>query len=86
MNTQVYGQQTPPQIDISVIKDIPIAIFVGQEDPLANPKDCEWVRKQLQSVVHYEVLADFDHSSFAVGKDMSYFARVLSLIRDHQSV
>ena len=34
-----YGQSTPPIYDLKQIAQIPIALFVGDKDPLANQID-----------------------------------------------
>ena len=52
-NMEFYGQATPPELDISHIHQVPIALFVGEQDPLANTVDNRWVRDQIRSVVHY---------------------------------
>jgi hypothetical protein len=56
-------------------------MFVGKEDYLAHHQDCDWARSQIKSMVYYEELEDFDHSTFISGKDMSYFVKVLDLIK-----
>jgi len=56
-------------------------MFVGKQDPLADPMDTEWVRDTIgKMVVHYEEINDFDHSSFTMANDMSYMGTVVSLI------
>ena len=58
LNTNHYGQnfaQTPPLIDLTKIstQDVPIAMFVGKQDPLATPTDAQWARDQLGGQVIY---------------------------------
>jgi hypothetical protein len=43
-NRLLYGQEEPPFIDISEIVDVPIAMFVGSHDSLANIIDNRWVK------------------------------------------
>ena len=66
-----YGQASPPVIDLSKI-EVPIAMFVGKQDDLANPLDTRWARSQIPSTYHHEEIGNFDHGSFTIGKDMSY--------------
>uniref|UniRef100_A0A7S3CLY6 Uncharacterized protein n=1 Tax=Strombidium rassoulzadegani TaxID=1082188 RepID=A0A7S3CLY6_9SPIT len=81
-NRKLYGSRNPPIIDIKKIKDVPIAMFVGKQDELANPTDARWARDQLKSeMAHYEEIDQFDHSSFNIGKDLSYFERVISVVK-----
>jgi hypothetical protein len=45
-NNAVYGQESPPDIDLTKISDsVPIAFYVGSKDDLATPKNAEWARK-----------------------------------------
>ena len=82
-NTLYYGQSTPPELNISHINQVPIALFVGELDPLANPNDSRWVRSQIRSVVHYEELPNIDHGAFFTGKDLSYFDNGLELVNQY---
>jgi len=80
-NNKVYGQSTPPRLEFNNVKEVPVAMFCGKEDTLSHWQDCEWLAQQLNCTVHYEELAEFDHSSFNMAKDMSYFQRVLPLLK-----
>ena len=53
-------------------------MFVGAEDHFADPQDTAWAYAQIQPAtrVHYEVIDNFDHGSFMLAKDMSYFDTV----------
>ena len=44
-NLEEYGQETPPEINISDITDVPVAMFVGRQDDLANLKDNRWLKE-----------------------------------------
>lgn len=79
---QKYGQDTPPEISLTNI-DLPIAMFVGEKDPLGDPKDTRWVHSQLKNVVYYKEYAGFDHSSFQIANDMSHMTNVVELMRTH---
>ena len=45
-NYETYGQFTAPDYDINAIK-FPIAMFGGQNDVLASPKDVAWFHSQM---------------------------------------
>lgn len=81
-----YGKKNdskPPLIDILKIKEtaVPVAMFVGEEDNLATPLDAKWLKDQLgDNVIEYMEIANFDHSSFNFGKDMSYVNKVIKLV------
>ena len=80
LNKYLYGHEEPPFIDLNEIYDVPIAMFVGRQDVLANVIDNRWLHEKLKDViVHYEEI-DASHASFLVGKDMSFFERVVELV------
>ncbi len=85
-NEQVYGQKTPPIIDIANINtSLPVALFVGTEDEIADPKDCEWAN----SVAKFAYYKEFNigHLGFFVAKDMSYFTvEAMNLLAKHPPV
>ena len=54
-------------------------MFVGMNDSFISPIDTRRLRDQLSTIIHYEEMDNFDHSSFLVGKDMSYLTEVLQL-------
>lgn len=64
-----YGQKTPPLYDLTKISKVPIGLFSGSQDELANPTDVAWLRTQLsEEVVIYSVnYEDFGHSTFNIG-------------------
>ena len=84
-NISHYGKSTVPELSLSHVSRVPVAMFVGKQDPLANTGDCQWVRDQMHSVVHYQELDNADHGTFMGGKDMSFFSTVLDLIAQHAS-
>ena len=64
---------TPPLIPVENIPKakVPIAMFVGAQDTLANVQDCELLKEKLgpDTVVKFKILENFDHSSFNLYKD-----------------
>lgn len=82
-NLRKYGRIGPPEIKLSEIKNMPIAMFVGGDDHLATPGDAIWEREQLGNVVHFEVMSDFDHESFMLGFDTSYITRALEVVKKY---
>jgi len=82
-NLSRYGHTTPPEIKLSDIIKMPIAMFVGAEDHLATPGDASWEKDQLGNVVHYEVIENFDHESFMLGLDTSYITRALEVVKQY---
>ena len=68
-----YGQSTPPLLDISTIKDIPIGMFVGAKDLLVTPNDAKDDYERMKDTVVFYNEYDLGHLSFFVARDMSYF-------------
>ena len=60
-------------IPLENITGVPVAIFTGLEDPLADVTDARWTRDTIgDNVVHYEEI-EAGHLTFLIGKDMTYF-------------
>jgi len=51
-NMAAYGEPEPPEYDVSNIR-VPVAMFVGSEDQLADPVDSKMLAKKLRTLVHY---------------------------------
>jgi hypothetical protein len=82
-NTEKYGQKTPPLVNLRNIKNVPTAMFVGSEDDLGDVTDARWARDEINAggtALTYYGEVPAGHATFMIGKDMSYFDTVLSLI------
>lgn len=68
-------KRTTDLIPIESISTVPIAIYTGTEDPLADLTDSRWIRDTLNPSIlaHYEEIAA-GHLTFMIGKDMTYFS------------
>ena len=77
------------EIPLRKINDagVPVAIFGGMDDELADWRDAEWTRDQIvDAVVHFQLI-EGGHISFLVGHDMSYFTQdVMNLLADYHPV
>lgn len=52
---------------------IPIALFSGSVDVLASPGDVAWLSEKLGDKVVFQKEYLFDHFSFVIARDMTYF-------------
>jgi pimeloyl-ACP methyl ester carboxylesterase len=52
-NQVLYNSEKPPVIDLTKINQVPVAHFVGLEDPLVYYKDSRWVKDQIPSSIYY---------------------------------
>jgi lysosomal acid lipase/cholesteryl ester hydrolase len=73
-NIRIYGSPTPPAIALNNIKGkVPIAMFVGTHDGLADPYDNQWAHGQMGSAVIFYHEYTLSHLSFMVARDMSFW-------------
>ena len=65
LNIQHYGQPTPPSYNLSLV-DIPVALFSGSHDYLADPIDVDTLVQQLppETIVFQDIQDDFAHLDF----------------------
>lgn len=82
LNMKKYNQTTPPDYDLSLL-DFPIAIFGGKNDVLADPGDVEWFYNQVKNSTVFYHEYNMGHSTFAIGKDMSYFTVDVMSVLNH---
>lgn len=83
-NLERYHSMWAPVIPLNNIKQMPIALFVGEEDDFGTPKDSEWLKSQLgDRCVHYELIPDFDHEAFLCGRNMDYMQTALGLVKQY---
>lgn len=76
-----YGTYTPPSIDLTKIKDVPMALFVGEEDDLGTPAVGKWTKNKIKkNLVYYKEIPDHDHFTSAVGYDMSFVTDIIELL------
>ena len=82
-NQKLYGQDTPPIINLENISTVPIAMFVGTSDQLATVADNRQTKTQLKTLVHYKEYP-LGHMSFLIARDMSYFTTdVMNLLHQY---
>nr|XP_027230457.1 lipase member K-like [Penaeus vannamei] len=62
-NLKRYGQSQPPSYNLGRTL-IPVAIFAGENDYLADPRDVELTERELPNVVQTTALASFSHVDF----------------------
>lgn len=72
-NLAKYGSYEPPLVPIQDL-DIPVAVFSGSLDKLADPTDVATLVQQLGSNVVFNHEYPLGHLSFALAKDMSWFS------------
>ena len=65
-NRREYGQDRPPSYDLSGLANVPIALFSGVQDKLADPVDVQTLREALPkgAVVYDHTELSFQHIDF----------------------
>ncbi|CAI2367552.1 unnamed protein product [Moneuplotes crassus] len=85
INMIKYGTPSPPDIDLTRIHSVPIALFCGNYDVISSKFDVDWTKSKLSKdclVFHQNY--DYGHISFNCAKDMSYIDDLCKLIDAHQ--
>jgi hypothetical protein len=72
-NKVIHSKKTTDLIPLENITEVPIAMFVGKADKLADPEDAAWARQTIgNSVVRYQMV-EGGHMTFFIAKDMDWF-------------
>ena len=76
-----YNQTIPPSYKLANIK-VPISIWQGGKDILANPIDIDWLMSEnsgldISILKYYNLLPTFGHMSFMMAKDMTYINEII---------
>lgn len=82
-NLGVYFSSEAPMIELSKIQ-VPVALFIAEQDHIADVHDNERLRKTLPNVVAYEILKDEDHLSLAFSKNLTYFSKVMAVMSKYK--
>lgn len=72
-NKKRYGTYDPPMVPLENIQ-IPVALFSGSLDGLADPTDVANLSAALGDQVVFQKEYLLDHFSFAIAKDMTWFS------------
>lgn len=78
-----YGSLTAPKVEVEKI-NVPVHLFVGQTDELADVDDVAILRQNLVKSpnVTYN-LYPFGHASFLIGKNMTFMNDVFAVLNDY---
>jgi len=81
LNLKNYGQLKAPVYDPTQIK-APVALYSGENDIEATPKDVEILAAKLPNIVDQQQVEDWDHEDFVTGLNFKekLLPRILSLL------
>lgn len=82
MNLLYYGQSTPPIVPLENIS-VPIGLYVGTHDQIADVKDNNDLAQILKTVVEHKEF-DEDHLSLSFSKNMTYFKEVMATMEEYR--
>lgn len=81
-----YGQETPVEIPIETISEVPIAMFVGTYDKLATLSDNQFAKEVMKNGVKFYKEYPLGHLAFFTANDMSYFKEdVLNVLKTYHA-
>jgi pimeloyl-ACP methyl ester carboxylesterase len=85
LNKKIYGNEYPKEYNLNFINEFPIVIINGKLDRLSNPKDVEWLLKELgENVIYKRIYEDMGHSSFMMANDVKWFDDIINIMNLHR--
>jgi pimeloyl-ACP methyl ester carboxylesterase len=84
-NIKHYNQPIPPQYELEYFpKNLPVALFTGSNDYLADPLDVQTLLSQLPITPYYHNEPTFSHIDFILAPDAAtlIYPRILTLIQN----
>ncbi|KAM6184820.1 gastric triacylglycerol lipase-like [Rhynchocyon petersi] len=80
-NIEHYNQPTPPLYDVSAMK-VPIAVWSGGHDWLADPKDVDLLLPKLSNLIYHERIPPYNHLDFiwAMNAPQEVYQKIVSMI------
>ncbi|XP_041517636.1 gastric triacylglycerol lipase isoform X1 [Microtus oregoni] len=78
-----YNQRTPPDYDVSAMT-VPIAVWNGGHDILADPKDVDMLLPKLQNLLYHKEVLPYNHLDFiwAMNAPQEVYDEILSLMAE----
>ncbi|XP_004680954.1 PREDICTED: lipase member K [Condylura cristata] len=67
-NMKHFHQLTPPIYNVTKM-EVPIAVWSGQQDPIADPKDIDNLLPKLSRLIYYKLIPHYNHLDFYLGMD-----------------
>jgi len=83
-NKDHYGQEQPPELNLKAADGkVPVGLFVGDGDELADVIDVNWIPTQIPNSIKFHKVYHYGHLSFMVGKDMQYLYDVKDMLETY---
>uniref|UniRef100_A0A4X2MDI1 AB hydrolase-1 domain-containing protein n=1 Tax=Vombatus ursinus TaxID=29139 RepID=A0A4X2MDI1_VOMUR len=81
-NMAHFNQVTPPLYDLEAIK-IPTAIWSGEQDRIAPPREVDNLLPKLPNLIYHKKIPYYNHIDFLLGLDtpQEFFHEILYLIK-----
>jgi len=88
LNRQHYGTDNPPQYNLSAVH-VPTALFYGDHDWLADPKDVQQLISELpaETIVYQDEQTDYAHLDYtwAYGAGTRIYSTVVNLVNQYNN-
>ncbi|XP_075390032.1 gastric triacylglycerol lipase-like isoform X2 [Tenrec ecaudatus] len=83
-NKMHYNQPTPPFYDVTAMR-VPIAVWSGGNDWLADPHDVDLLLPKLSNVIYSKKIAPYNHLDFiwAMNAPQEIYNEIVSMIAGH---
>ena len=84
-NLKRYGQKEPPEVDLTKIQHVPIALLVSKYDGFLGVEESRKLKDTINPVFYKEY--EGGHISFLIGKDMveTYTKDVIKLLKEYSN-
>ncbi|KAM5235950.1 gastric triacylglycerol lipase [Ctenodactylus gundi] len=84
-NTLHYNQPTPPYYDVTAM-NVPIAVWNGGHDPLADPHDVDNLLPKLSNLIYHKEIPPYNHLDFiwAMNAPQKIYNEIVSMMAEGQ--
>ena len=84
-NMKKYSQATPPPYKLENVKGVPMCLFVGRHDNLADDSDAKWLKETLEKnepLHFYKEYPHLGHLTFFIPKEVDFLNDIFKCFQD----
>ncbi|XP_057592644.1 gastric triacylglycerol lipase [Hippopotamus amphibius kiboko] len=85
-NFMRYNQLTPPDYDLTAM-NVPIAVWSGGNDPLADPQDVDLLLSKLSNLIYHKKIPTYNHLDFiwAMDAPQEIYNTIVSMVAEDKN-